>query len=200
MNLIQFLLQNWYLLLIIYAIYTVFRSKRKSGSGQPPRGGMPPFGGEPKPRVPLSSKRPTAAADRSAEARRPDAEQERTERPMILRQNTERPANRELRPNDASRSETRPMVAGQRPSSTRPSGASGTISADLTQRVPASGITDAFDVPESPLDGPAVSAQPSGSAAVPPLLTPNMAASRQIEGVMWAEILGPPRAKRPYRR
>lgn len=197
MNLIQFLLQNWYLLLIIYVIYTVFRSKRKSGSGQPPRGGMPPFGGEPKPRVQLPSKRPTAAAsDRPAEARRPDAEQER---PVILRQNTERPANRELRA-DIPRSETRPMVAGQRPSSAKPSGASGAVSADLTQRVPAPGITDAFNVPASPLDGSAASVQPSGSVAAPPLLTPDMAASRQIEGVMWAEILGPPRAKRPYRR
>ncbi|MGG1600111.1 hypothetical protein [Paenibacillus naphthalenovorans] len=151
MGLIEFILDNWFILVIIYIGLSTFMKTKRGGDepkdqpGRPARPvpqGMPPFGGDGPGRAKRVQGRQEPKAVPAPEARAAAAPEPRQE-----------PARAQA---------PRPRTA---------------------QRTPASGF-------------------PGSSVPVQsPVKASFRATSEDLaRGVLWAEILGPSRAKRPYRR
>ncbi|WFA20762.1 hypothetical protein ERY13_27700 [Paenibacillus mucilaginosus] len=158
MKFVEFLLSNWFILVIGYILVTSFLRKARGGGGeeQPPRRAMPPFGGggeggwPTRPAAPPAARRGAAGCPAVAGGGARPAKPERERLP-------------EPEPAAAAQAQR------QKPQASRP------------QSVPA-----AAERPSARW----------GGWRKPLRLRPQDAA----QGLLWAEVLGPPRAKRPYRR
>jgi hypothetical protein len=79
LDIIAFLLKNWYLIIVVYAIISGIRGTRKRAAGgrSAPKGSMPPFGGDGGPtikpkKVPSKADTRAAASGGAITAGRPD--------------------------------------------------------------------------------------------------------------------------------
>ncbi|CRF28858.1 Uncharacterised protein [Mycobacterium tuberculosis] len=149
MGILEIILNNWFILLIIYIAISTFMKAKRGGTERPDQpsrparpvpGGMPPFGGD-GPRWP---KRPKERQESKA----------------------------------AGPAETRPEPAA--------------VQAQRPERI--QGPRSVLQTPVPALRKSSVRTQTPVTSSFRP--TPEDLA----RGVLWAEILGPPRAKRPYRR
>ncbi|MGG2199320.1 MULTISPECIES: hypothetical protein [Paenibacillus] len=170
MNIINFLLENWIVVAIVFFVFSsLFKQMKQGNSAKPqspgkPVSSMPPFGGGGSGWPKGSDARPMRKAapgqPQAASAERADT-RGHANKPPVIRESAERQAAAED-PYAAQRERReRPLAVGR----------------GLGERV----------------TGGAGAAEP---ASAPGPLRPEDAAL----GVLWAEILGPPRAKRPYRR
>ncbi|CAG7606110.1 hypothetical protein PAESOLCIP111_00881 [Paenibacillus solanacearum] len=158
MNIIEFILNNWFIVVILYVVATTVL-KRAKGSGASPqrpgrvpsKGGMPPFGGGGGP------------------SGWPGQPQQGGDRSPSMTQAAPAPAK------------AAPAVKPQPAATAKPAAA------------PAYARIDARQARLLPQQEPAAA---RGEATPTPLAVSPQDALR---GVVWAEILGPPRAKRPYR-
>ncbi|WP_461480250.1 hypothetical protein [Paenibacillus sp. PvR052] len=157
MGIIEFILNNWFILVIIYIVISTFTKNKKGRAEQPDKpnrparpapGGMPSFGGD-GPGLPKRTK------ERQGPMAAPPAEN----RAIVPQEIRQEPA-----PAQAPRPERM-----QRSRSTPQTQASGLRRPSVRQQSP---VTASFRPTPEDL----------------------------ARGVLWAEILGPPRAKRPYRR
>nr|WP_256257463.1 MULTISPECIES: hypothetical protein [unclassified Paenibacillus] len=191
---IEFLLQNWVVVAIaFFVLSSMFRKggarSRDTESGQGrgrQQGGMPTFGGGPgkpgRPSSPLGGDRsgwPTSA-----------------EAPPVRRQQPSGPVpGQPQRRASTGRQDAAERVDVSGRSWDLPEAASRSEAASRTVR------QDAAEKPGSqPSPAPASRFGDSGSSRASEGLLGDLRPEEVARGVLWAEILGPPRAKRPYRR
>ncbi|MDF2925519.1 MAG: hypothetical protein K0R57_4433 [Paenibacillaceae bacterium] len=171
-------------ILILLTIVLPLLGKSKQGQGTvgkapvKPVRPMPTFGGGPGERKPPQP-RPSAL---SREEARRDAE--RLERENMSRQwEEERAAARERE--RMERQQAREAEAARKPAA---AAAPITATAALTHKARGSGLPLAAKAPGSP------------EAPAPAAFSLDTAAEEMARAVVWSEILGPPRSKRPYGR
>ncbi|GIP39609.1 hypothetical protein J31TS4_28890 [Paenibacillus sp. J31TS4] len=192
MAIIEFLLRHYYLLFIVFVLFSMLKPRKdeQQGKGRPgrPPSSMPPFGQGPGRTLARRGDAPRQAAPQG-EARRAAGDS-----------GTDRPAHAE-RPAAAERPE--PADDG------RWSELSGRSWAEEERRaagaMPAEGSRPA--APARPRPAAAAGSdharqRPLGAAPEAPFSgdRPVPSAEDARRGLMWAEVLGPPRARRPHRR
>lgn len=172
MNLVDFILDNvYFLVIILFAVFSIF-SKVRGQSGQeehrrPPQG-MPPYGGNPQHGRPHSGRAQTGDPQQSR------AGQSESDRSV------------------QRRTETRPEQVGQTVSPRLEE-----IESRIEQLKRESDKLEA----ESALE----QKSPYARKKIDPYAlrvdrnTSSILGSEAVKGMMWSEIFGPPRAKRPYR-
>jgi hypothetical protein len=169
MKLIEFLIRNWYIFIILLAVYAQFRNKASRGAREADRrtSGMPSFGG-PVQSAPTSRQSGKETSSNSLSTK-PSTQQQvlrsknkTNDRRSLIDRSNERPGN------------TQPYLEGkERPSSPFSAVKKGEgIQSDLPDQEAAGG--ERLDI------------------------KPNR--HQLAQGIIWSEIIGPPRAKKPYRR
>ncbi len=185
MPIIDFLLNNIVFVIVAIGMLFSFLSKLKGAENQPkrPKHSMPPFGGDtsgwPLPRdiAPMPPRRSVEPE------RRPAAERD-------ARGGTLQPA---AQAQDDGQYAAAAPLSGNRAAAEDGEGAA------------AGGFT-AYEPPaSSPLPaanrtGPAAATKQQAAAVPSPLSPERPDAAAIVRGVVWSEILGPPRAKKPFRR
>lgn len=172
MKLIEFLLNNWYIAVVLFFLASGFLNRLKGGSGnRPPKRSMPPFGG-------------------GGEAG-PLQGWGRDKKPVIT---SAKPSNPNASTNEASSEQRYPEPSSSAASSARLSrsselrdytdsdyrGNSRTLHTNRSMRLD---------------ERPSNRAENQSSEAAEQLDARNLA-----QGILWAEIVGPPRAKKPFRK
>ncbi|WP_052703054.1 hypothetical protein [Paenibacillus beijingensis] len=204
-SLISFLLEHIYIVIVIVgAIVSIISKSFKNTDGAPGRNRMPDFGGGgPLPRTGTPSRKQPAARP-AADQPGTDAAGRREHQPDI------RTASSFEEDDDPARSGGREYGAGE-----SEEGRSAEMPETAPGRVAWEAMDDAYadrneSGPKAPsrLAAAMADANPAGYP-VPPPAEPTGRESgspESIDGgemrraVLWAEILGPPRAKRPFRR
>lgn len=157
MGIIEFILNNWFIVVIIYIVVSTFTKIKQGGAEQqdkpnrparPVPGGMPPFGGD-------GPVLPRRARERQEPKAAPSAENQ-----SVI-----------------------PQEARQEPA--------------LAQALRPERIQGPKSMPQTPASA---LQRPSARSQSPAMDTFRPTPEDLARGVLWAEILGPPRAKRPYRR
>ncbi|MCZ8518717.1 MULTISPECIES: hypothetical protein [Paenibacillus] len=160
MRVVEFLLSNWFIVVIGYIVVTAFLRKARGGGeggSAAPKRSMPPFGGGGEGGWPA---RPSAPPEAQQGSSGPSGRPAAAARPV-------RQAMPDHRPEPA-------------PSEAR----------TLRRQEP----------PATAVEAPRAPARPSGAAADAGGGLLRLKPQDAARGLLWAEILGPPRAKRPYRR
>lgn len=172
MQLIQFLLHNWFIVVLVLVVYQQLVAWRKRA---------------------VRAREADRRSGASLAPRRPAAAPGRGPRPAG--------ATRAERPAPGQPPARGGFAASQRrPAAAAPAAGPGPLpgAAAAPERAPAAAAGASAPRRERPAATAAALDAPPAAVAAPALAAPSAEQLRQ--GVLWAEILGPPRAKKPFQR
>jgi hypothetical protein len=169
MKLIEFLIRNWYIFIILLAVYAQFRNKAGRGAREADRrtSGMPSFGG-PVPSAAPTIRQSGKETSSSSLSGKPSTQQQ------VLRSQTKNNDRRTLieRSNERT-ANTQPYLEGKERSAS-PFSALKKGEQNVLPDQEAMGGIERLDI--------------------------KLNRHQLAQGILWSEIIGPPRAKKPYRR